>query len=61
MLEWPDRRAYHPMPYAWIPGVWCIGTFVYKGDVVSLMMYFERGRAKIFHTEEEAAEYAKRL
>jgi hypothetical protein len=49
------------MPYAWIPGVWCIGTFVQDGNTVALMMYFENGRAKIFHTEDEAATYGKRL
>lgn len=61
MLAWPERRAYFPMPYDWIPGVWCIGTFVQDGNTVSLCMYFENGRAKIFHTEDEAATYGKRL
>lgn len=36
-------------------------TYVYEADTVSLMMYFENGRAKIFHTHDEADEYGKRL
>lgn len=61
MLEWPSKRAYLPQPYSWIPGVWCLMTYVYEADTVSLMMYFENGRAKIFHTHDEADEYGKRL
>jgi hypothetical protein len=61
MLAWPERRTYIPQPYDWIPGVWCLMTYVHEGDTVSLMMYFERGRAKIFHTQEEADAYGKRL
>lgn len=61
MLEWPSRREYIAMPYEWIPSVWCLMTYVREGDTVSLMMYFERGRAKIFHTQDEAIEYGKQI
>lgn len=61
MLAWPEKRTYLPMPYDWIPGVWCLMTYVNEGNTISLMMLFERGRAKIFHTQDEADAYAKTL
>lgn len=56
-----DNPSFFAAPYDWIPGVWCLQTYIYEADTVSLMMYFERGRAKIFHTQKEAEAYAKRL
>lgn len=55
------KPNFFPQPFDWIPGVWCIMCYQYFENTVGLYMYFERGRAKLFHTHDEALAYAKQL
>ena len=40
---------------------WCLQTFVREGDTVGLYRVMERGHVKLFSSQAEAMEYAKRL